>query len=73
MIEKYKEVLCRIAIRILQRYKVGHSEDLRRYTQIQVNGEFYAIDYIKVKKDEYGERVEIDAYQPLYFAKKYST
>lgn len=72
MIEKYKEILCNLAIKILHRYKVGHSEDLRRFTYVKVNGKYYAIDYIKVEEDEYGERLEIDAYDLNYFIKKYS-
>jgi hypothetical protein len=68
MIEKYKEVLCRLAIRILTKYKVGHSEDLRRFDHIRVNGKFYAIDYIKVEKNAYGESLEIDAHDFKYYA-----
>ena len=72
MIEKYKEFLCNLAIKILRKYNVGHSDDLRRFTYIKVNGKYYAIDYIKVEKDPEGERVEIDAYEPMYYIKKYS-
>lgn len=73
MIEKYKEILCNLAIKILHRYKVGHSEDLRRFTYVKHNGKFYAINYIQVEKDKYGETLKIDAHDLNYFIKKYST
>lgn len=70
MIEKYKQILCNLAIKILRRYKVGHSENLRRFDHIRVDGKYYAIDYIKVEKNVYGESLEIDAHDIKYYANK---
>lgn len=73
MTSKYKDILCNLAIKILSKYNVGHSEDLKRFTYIKHDGKYYAIDDIHIASDINGVKcLEIDAYQPLHFAKKYS-
>ena len=70
MSDKYKEILCNLAIKILRKYNLGHSEDLRKFTHIKVNGKFYAIDYVNVEKNSYGELVKIEACNLQYRANR---
>ena len=51
MPHKYKELLCRLAVKILQRYNQGHSDNLQRFTWIMVDGKYYAIDSLEVVQE----------------------
>ncbi|WP_127760720.1 hypothetical protein [Peribacillus asahii] len=69
MIHKHREFLCNLAIKILKRYNLGHSHDLKQYTYIKVNGKYYAVDSVTVEKGTNHTKVEIDAYDLKYFIK----
>ena len=72
MPHKYKELLCRLAVKILQRYNQGHSDNLQRFTWLMVDGKYYAIDSLEVVQETGYKKVEIDAYDFDYFIQTYS-
>lgn len=72
MPHKYKELLCRLAVKILQRYNQGHSGNLKEYTWLLVDNKYYAIDSLEVVHETGYSKIEIDAYDFNYFLQKYS-